>query len=59
LIAQRRVFLAGGLNPGNVGEVVSSLHPYGVDVSSGVEAELRRKDPAKVRAFVEAVRSAH
>ncbi|HEX7262644.1 MAG TPA: phosphoribosylanthranilate isomerase [Candidatus Dormibacteraeota bacterium] len=56
LLANRKVFIAGGLEPGNVGKVVSSFKPYGVDVSSGVEASLRVKDPDKVRAFVHAVR---
>ena len=56
LVATRKVFIAGGLEPGNVGKVVSSLKPYGVDVSSGVEASVRVKDPDKVRAFVHAVR---
>ena len=58
LLAERQVFIAGGLEPGNVGEVVSDFGPYGVDVSSGVEARVRVKDPEKVRAFVRAVRIA-
>jgi phosphoribosylanthranilate isomerase len=58
LLAARRVFIAGGLEPGNVGKVVSGYKPYGVDVSSGVEASVRVKDPDKVRAFVHAVRLA-
>jgi len=58
LIAARQVFIAGGLEPGNVGKVVSGFRPYGVDVSSGVEATVRVKDPDKVRAFVHAVRLA-
>ena len=58
LLENRTVFIAGGLEPGNVGKVVSSYKPYGVDVSSGVEASLRVKDPDKVRAFVHAVRLA-
>lgn len=56
LLATRKVFIAGGLEPGNVGEVVSTFKPYGVDVSSGVEASVRVKDPDRVRAFVHAVR---
>src|SRR6202165_2072090 len=55
LLSRRRVFIAGGLEPGNVGKVVSGFMPYGVDVSSGVEASIRVKDPDKVRAFVHAV----
>jgi phosphoribosylanthranilate isomerase len=58
LLATRKVFIAGGLEPGNVGKVVTSFKPYGVDVSSGVEASVRVKDPDKVRAFVHAVRLA-
>lgn len=58
LLAARKVFVAGGLEPGNVGKVVSGFKPYGVDVSSGVEASVRVKDPDKVRAFVHAVRLA-
>ncbi len=58
LLATRSVFIAGGLEPGNVGKVVSVYKPYGVDVSSGVESRVRVKDPAKVRAFIHAVRLA-
>jgi len=58
LFASRQVFIAGGLEPGNVGKVVSQFKPYGVDVSSGVEARVRVKDPEKLRAFIRAVRLA-
>jgi phosphoribosylanthranilate isomerase len=58
LLAARSVFIAGGLEPGNVGKVVSGFKPYGVDVSSGVESRVRVKDADKVRAFVRAVRLA-
>lgn len=54
---ERPFFLAGGLNPENAAEAITALHPAGVDVSSGVETD-GRKDFAKIRAFVQAVRSA-
>lgn len=58
LAETRQVFVAGGLNADNVGEVVRRLRPHAVDVSSGVESQTRRKSPALIRAFVQAVRDA-
>ena len=54
--ARRRVVLAGGLTPANVREAIGTVRPYAVDVASGVEAEPGIKDPAKLRAFIYAVK---
>ena len=51
----RPYFLAGGLNPQNVAEAIQRLHPYAVDVSSGIETD-GSKDREKLAAFVTAVR---
>ena len=51
----RPYFLAGGLTPENAGEAAERLHPFALDVSSGIETD-GWKDPAKMRAFAEAVR---
>ena len=54
------IILAGGLNPENVGQALEDLGdllPWGVDVATGVEGEAFRKDPARVQAFVKAVRA--
>ncbi len=51
------LILAGGLDPTNVGSAIGILHPFAVDVSSGVEAEPGCKDADKMHAFVAAVRA--
>ena len=59
-LAERRdLIVAGGLTPENVTDALRALRPFGVDVASGVEdpSNRRAKDPARVRAFIDAVRA--
>jgi len=59
-ISRRRpVLLSGGLNPGNIADAIAAVRPNAVDVSSGVESEPGRKDPAKLQALFAALSGVH
>ncbi len=53
---QRKYLLAGGLHPDNVRQAIEFLHPFGVDVASGVESEKGIKDLKKIKRFITNVR---
>ena len=50
------IIIAGGSNAANVREAISTVHPYAVDVASGVESKLGKKDYERMRRFMETVR---
>jgi phosphoribosylanthranilate isomerase len=55
--AHTKVLLAGGLRPESVADAIREVRPWGVDVSSGVEAGPGRKDPVRVKEFIEQCRT--
>jgi len=58
LARRRNVVLAGGLTPDNVGDAIVAVHPFGVDVSSGVEDAPGLKNAKKVTRFLANARKA-
>ncbi len=58
VVDHSRMFVSGGLNAGNVGEVIARLRPLGVDVASGVESSPGHKDPQLLRSFIRRARVA-
>jgi phosphoribosylanthranilate isomerase len=55
---KRNFILSGGLTPSNVGEAIKTIKPWGVDVCSGVEVTPGKKDPLKMKEFIEEIRKA-
>jgi phosphoribosylanthranilate isomerase len=57
-IDSSKLILSGGLHVGNVAEAIRRIHPFGVDVCSGVEARPGIKDHGKLKEFISAAKSA-
>jgi phosphoribosylanthranilate isomerase len=55
-IKDHRIFLAGGLTPGNISGILKNIKPFAVDVASGVEISPGIKSPEKVKTFIQAVK---
>lgn len=53
------IWLAGGINPDNVGEAIDRINPYGIDLCSGVEATRGKKDAVKLRSLMTTIRGKH
>jgi phosphoribosylanthranilate isomerase len=58
IATRTELILAGGLDPGNVAEAIAAVAPWGVDVSSGVEAGRGIKDPDRIIDFIARARAA-
>ncbi len=56
-VIKQRMFIAGGLTPENIEDIILSVHPFGIDTASGVEDKPGIKNHATLRAFVDTIRN--